>query len=942
MSSAGQTPPAAGERNTLATWGIRNPVPAMMLFFVLCVAGLWGFHKLPIARFPDIAFPMTVVTISQPGASPSQLETEVARKVEDSVATLDNVKRVTSTVVEGVSTTAIEFNLDADLMTALNDTKDAVTRIRMDLPQDIQEPIVSKVEIGGSLLTYAVAAPGMADDELSWFVDRYVTRALYGVDGVAAVNRIGGVDRMVRVDLDPQALEAYGVTAGEVSQQLALTQVERPGGKAELGGESQTIRTIATVADAQQLADFSITLGDGRSVRLSSLARVHDATADATQLALLDGKPVVGFSMSRSRGADELLVRDHVKDALATLAKEHPGVSFQLITDMTQETEDSYTSSMEMLWEGALLALAVVFLFLRDWRATWVSAIALPLSIIPTFAVIHWLGFSLNMITLLALSVVVGILVDDAIVEIENIVRHLGMGKKPLEAARDAANEIGVAVIATSATLAAVFVPVAFMPGIPGKFFREFGWTAATAVMFSLLVARLLTPMMAANLLKPHPDNVADSKVMKRYLGWVDWVLHNRWKTLGMATLFFIASLAMVPFIPATFIPPADSGRSMLSPWRSASVRSASRRARASPSLSDSSNATRAASRCTGYGGSGGKVFCNSMKRRRTSSRGIASWCRRTSSACQLGQSVAANAGRQQASSSHASSTRFRRVGHAMEVDRISDKRAPPRTRSTTLPAFGMPGRASVAAMAAQGTHRQHLDVFCRTRLAIALPRDHADAAIGFQQGQRDIVDLADVVHPQRFQEVRLAHQFLAQDFLEQHAVTRQHPRHAFDDVLGALRAGGGEGDTVVQHDQRGGQDECADDGVVAAVQAVLHRVADEDQQHQVERRELADRTLAGDPDQHHHHHVDDDRAQHEMPPRCGEMQQVGHGGLRCGCAFLARPARRRDADGASPNPTNDQPGAGPGWSGHACAGDAGLSRRNLPASQSPMSCSTV
>ena len=550
---------------SLSSWGIRNPVPAVMLFFVLVVAGLWGFHKLPVARFPDVAFPMTLVTIAQPGASPTQLETEVTRKVEDAVATLDRVKRVTSTVVEGVSTTAIEFHLDADLMAALNDTKDAVTRIRMDLPQDIQEPIVSKVEIGGSLLTYAVAAPGMADDELSWFVDRYVTRALYGVDGVAAVNRIGGVDRMVRVDLDPQALEAYGVTAGEVSQQLALTQVERPGGKAELGGESQTIRTIATVADAQQLADFSITLGDGRSVRLSSLARVHDATADATQLALLDGKPVVGFSMSRSRGADELLVRDHVKDALATLAKEHPGVSFQLITDMTQETEDSYTSSMEMLWEGALLALAVVFLFLRDWRATWVSAIALPLSIIPTFAVIHWLGFSLNMITLLALSVVVGILVDDAIVEIENIVRHLGMGKKPLEAARDAANEIGVAVIATSATLAAVFVPVAFMPGIPGKFFREFGWTAATAVMFSLLVARLLTPMMAANLLKPHPDNVADSKVMKRYLGWVDWVLHNRWKTLGMATLFFIASLAMVPFIPATFIPPADSGRSMLS-----------------------------------------------------------------------------------------------------------------------------------------------------------------------------------------------------------------------------------------------------------------------------------------------------------------------------------------------------------------------------------------
>ena len=195
---------------TLSTWGIRNPVPAVMLFFALCVAGLWGFHQLPVARFPDVSFPMTIVTITQPGASPSQLETEVTRRVEDSVATLDNVKRVTSTVVEGVSTTAIEFELETDLLASLNDTKDAVTRIRMDLPADIQEPIISKVEIGGSLLTYAVSAPGMSDDELSWFVDRHVTRALYGVDGVAAVNRIGGIDRQIRVDLDPQDAKGTG------------------------------------------------------------------------------------------------------------------------------------------------------------------------------------------------------------------------------------------------------------------------------------------------------------------------------------------------------------------------------------------------------------------------------------------------------------------------------------------------------------------------------------------------------------------------------------------------------------------------------------------------------------------------------------------------------------------------------------------------------------
>ena len=549
----------------LSSWGIRNPVPAVMLFFVLCVAGLWGFHKLPVARFPDIAFPMTVVTIVQPGASPSQLETEVTRKVEDSVATVANVKRVTSTVVEGSSSTAIEFYLNTDLMAALNDTKDAVTRIRMDLPQDIQEPIITKVEIGGSLLTYSVSAPKMSETDLSWFVDRDVARAVYGVDGVASVKRIGGVDRQIRIDLNPQSLEAFGITAGEISQQLALTQVERPGGKAEIGGDQQTIRTIGTVADAQQLRDYSIALPDGRSVRLSSIARITDGAADSTQAALLDGKSVVGFALSRSKGSDELDVRDDVMATLEELEKSNPGMKFNLVSDMTEETDTSYTSSMTMLIEGALLALVVVFFFLRDWRATWISALALPLSIIPTFAVIYFLGFSLNIITLLALSVVVGILVDDAIVEIENIVRHLGMGKTPLQAASDAADEIGTAVIATSITLAAVFVPVAFMPGIAGKFFREFGWTAATAVMFSLLVARLLTPMMAAYMLKPQPEHEAESRFMTRYLGWVDMALRNRWKTLLIATVLFIASLAMIPFIPATFIPTSDQGRSMLS-----------------------------------------------------------------------------------------------------------------------------------------------------------------------------------------------------------------------------------------------------------------------------------------------------------------------------------------------------------------------------------------
>ncbi|MET0892685.1 MAG: efflux RND transporter permease subunit [Pseudoxanthomonas sp.] len=548
-----------------SAWAINRPLPAIMVFVVLCVAGLWGFHKLPVARFPDVAFPMTTVTITQPGASPSQLETEVTRRVEDSVATIPNIKRVVSSVSEGVSMTSIEFVLDTDLATALDDTRDAVTRIRTDLPQDIQEPVVSKVDIGGSLMTYAVSAPGLSPDELSWLVDRQISKAMYGVSGVAVVKRVGGVERQVRVDLDPNALQALGVTAGDVSQQLARIQVERAGGKSEQDGSQQVIRTLGTVASVDALRDYSISLPDGRAVRLSAVARISDGAADPTQVALLDGKPVVAFSLSRTRGSSEVDVAEGVEAALETLKAEHPGVQFTLVTTVIDETLRSYESSMTMLWEGALLALLVVWLFLRDWRATWVSAVALPLSIIPTFAVMHLFGFSLNIITLLALSVVVGILVDDAIVEIENIVRHLRMGKPPLEAARDAAAEIGTAVIATSLTLAAVFVPVAFMPGIAGKFFREFGWTAATAVLFSLLVARLLTPMMAAYVLKAQPETHRETKLMTWYRGWVDAALRHRARTLWIATLLFFASLAIVPLIPTTFIPFSDLGRSNLS-----------------------------------------------------------------------------------------------------------------------------------------------------------------------------------------------------------------------------------------------------------------------------------------------------------------------------------------------------------------------------------------
>ena len=346
------------------------------------------------------------------------------------MATISGVKRVMSSVNEGTSTTTIEFQLEVDVQVALDDVRDAVSRIRMDLPVDIQEPVIAKVEVvGGTLLTYAIESQRMQPDELSWFVDRIVSKAMYGIKGIATVKRIGGIEREVRIDLDPQALNAFGITAGQVSQQLARIQVERPGGQMEWAGERQVVRTVGTVADADALRAYSISLADGRSVRLDSISTIRDAAAETSQIALLNGKPVIGFDLSRSRGSSEVDVAKQVRAALEQLVREHPGVEFVLVNSSVEEAERSYSSSMTMLWEGALLALAVVFLFLRDWRATWVSAVALPLSIIPTFAVMHLFGFSLNLITLLALSVVVGILVDDAIVELSLI--HISEPTRP-------------------------------------------------------------------------------------------------------------------------------------------------------------------------------------------------------------------------------------------------------------------------------------------------------------------------------------------------------------------------------------------------------------------------------------------------------------------------------------------------------------------------------
>ncbi len=545
----------------VSAWSIKNPVPAILLFIMLTVAGLLAFRSMKIQQFPDIDLPTVIVTASLPGAAPAQMETEVARKIENALATVQGLKHLYSKVQDGTATITAEFRLEKPTQEALDDTRDAVARIRSDLPADLRDPVITKMNLAGApILTYTVASSSMDDEALSWFVDNQVTKKMLAVKGVGSVARVGGVTRELRVELDPARLLGLGATAAEVSRQLKNVQQEAPGGRAQLGGAEQSLRTIATVQTAAELGALEIPLQDGRRVRLDQLATVSDTLAERRSGAFLNGKAVVGFEIVRAKGAGEVDVADGIRAAVEQIKAEHPDIEVTEAFNFVDPVIENFEGSMYLLIEGAILAVVVVWFFLRDWRATFVSAVALPLSAIPTFLVMHWMGFTLNVVTLLSLSLVIGILVDDAIVEIENIMRHLNQGKSPMEAAREAADEIGLAVIATTFTLIAVFLPTAFMSGVPGKFFVQFGWTAAIAVFFSLVVARLLTPMMAAYILKKPAKDHGEPFWMPGYLKAARWAFTHKGKTLAITAAFGVASCAplFMGAIPGAFIPPDD------------------------------------------------------------------------------------------------------------------------------------------------------------------------------------------------------------------------------------------------------------------------------------------------------------------------------------------------------------------------------------------------
>ncbi|HWU48930.1 MAG TPA: efflux RND transporter permease subunit [Asticcacaulis sp.] len=518
----------------ISSWSIRNPIPTVVFFLVMTIAGIMGFQSLRVNNWPDIDFPIVVVTVVRSGAAPEELQNQVTRIVEDSVAGLSGVRHTQSYVNEGASTTVITFQLDTDLEKDTNDVRNAVAGIRGNLPNDIQDPIVSRVENaqGQALLSYIIRADNMDPEQLSWYVDNDIAKKIHAVKGVSSIDRDGGVDREIRVELDPGKLAALGVTAADISSQLRSFNVNMPGGTFNTGESQQNIRTMGNATSVADLADKRITLSNGGSVRLGDVANVTDTWSRPTARARYNGNEVVGFSVERTRGTSEVLVAGEVRKVIAQLKKDNSHIQIEQVASSVDDVQRSYDSSMESLVIGALLAVAVVFLFLRDWRATLISAVAMPMSLLPTFFVMDALNQSLNVVTLLALSLTIGILVDDAIVEIENIVRHMREGKKPYPAAIEAADEIGLAVVATTATLIAVFAPTGFMPGIVGQFFKSFAIASCVSVFFSLVVARTLTPLMGAYLLRDQGHHEDKPFWMDSYQKLLHWCLggHLKWR----------------------------------------------------------------------------------------------------------------------------------------------------------------------------------------------------------------------------------------------------------------------------------------------------------------------------------------------------------------------------------------------------------------------------
>ena len=550
----------------ISAWSIRNPLPSVVFSIILVVLGWLSFTKLAVTHLPSADIPVISVAVAQFGAAPAELESQVTKVIEDGVSGVEGVRHINSSITDGLSVTTIAFSIETNTDRAINDIKDAVTRVRANLPQNVNEPLIQRVDvIGLPIVTYAAISPGKTPEQLSYFVDDVVKRELQGVRGVAEVQRIGGVEREILVSLDPDKLQSAGLTAVNVSQHLRGTNEDLAGGRAEIGRNDQAIRTLAGAKTLNDLAGTMIPLFGGGEMRIDDLGTVTDTISDRRTFARANGEPVVAFAIKRAKGASDVVVAAAVQKRIDTIKEANPEYDLRMIDTSVKFTRGNYEAAISTLFEGAILAVIIVMMFLRDIRATLICAVSLPLSIFPAFWAMDILGFSLNLISFLAITLSTGILVDDAIVEIENIVRHMRMGKSPYQAAIDAADEIGLAVIAISLTIIAIFAPASFMPGIAGQFFKQFGITVSVQVFFSLLAARFVTPMLAAYFMKHHDhDDPPPGVVLNTYHRVVTWSVRHHYITVAVGIGIFVASIWSLTLLPKSFLPAQESARSWL------------------------------------------------------------------------------------------------------------------------------------------------------------------------------------------------------------------------------------------------------------------------------------------------------------------------------------------------------------------------------------------
>ncbi|MDF2874840.1 MAG: mdtC [Sporomusa sp.] len=553
---------------------IKRPVFSTVIILALVVLGLVSYMSLNVDQYPSIEIPVVAVTVQYPGASPEQVETKVTQKVEEAVNVVSGVEHVTSTASEGMSTTVIQFTMETNADTAAQDVRDKIGSLQALLPEDAKAPTVIRFDPDDTPIMTIALTGDLSQRELTVLAEDTLTKRLKAINGVASVTVQGGLDREIQIRLDSNQMAAYGLTVPEVINGLRNENIDSPGGKVTDGQRETDLRAVGSITSTSQFLNIPVGQRDGVQLYVRNIATIKDTTADVSSITKLDGKPALGLEIMKQSGSNTVNVVENVKKQLASINKElPPGVDLVVVRDNSITIHESVQDVQFNLIVGGVLAVAIVFLFLGNWRTTIIAGIAIPVSVIASFLAMKVLGFTLNTMSLLALSLAVGLLIDDAIVVIENIVRHLEMGKDKVTAALDGTAEIGLAVMATTFTLVAVFVPVGMMNGMVGQFFKEFGITVAASVLVSLFVAFTLTPMLSAKYLD-HSEIKGTTRLGQIWLKWNDWfdrvtvkygeflrlALGHRRKILLAAVVLFIGSLALMPLLGSTFVPDADNG----------------------------------------------------------------------------------------------------------------------------------------------------------------------------------------------------------------------------------------------------------------------------------------------------------------------------------------------------------------------------------------------